>query len=95
MVALRRGRVRDPADRDVIEGYKLAPWHPCQACQSTGDRTKEAIKAIYDKEIRKWKEALEVYRRNYALWRSALRKLTKEEKDALEAFGVHIRRVKT
>lgn len=80
------GRIRDPADREA------APWHHCPSCKGSGIGTKEAIKAIYDEAVAKYKAAIQEYRRNYALWRSVLRKTTREEKDALEAFGIRIKR---
>lgn len=82
------GRVRDPADRDPVEGYKLAPWHKCSLCKGTGKGTKEAIKAIYDKAVADYRAARDKFDRLTKARRQALKKLTKEEKQAIAWLGV-------
>lgn len=86
------GRVRDPADRDPVEGYKLAPWYKCEACQGKGQTCKETFKAFYDEEVRKYKVALADYREGYKHWRKALSKLNRQERQALQSFGIPTRK---
>ncbi len=86
------GRVRD-ALRSVgltVNGFTFAKKDDkCKGCQGTGNGTKEAIKAIYDKEVEKYRVAAIKYARAIAAKAKALKKLTKEEKQAIEWLGVN------
>lgn len=52
-----RGKVRNPAERDDYEGYKLAGWYPCTACGASGEAGEFIYKAKYQQLISEWKEA--------------------------------------
>lgn len=70
-------------DCDVIEGYKLAPRHKCGACGGNGVGTKEAVKALYDAAVAKFRDALAAWKESQKHRKSGLAKLTKAEKEAL------------
>jgi len=78
-----RGWYHNPDDRDPIEGYKLAPAHKCQACAGTGRGTKEAVKAIYDEIVAKFRADLTAWKEAEGHRKSGLSKLTQEEKNSL------------
>ena len=78
-----RGWYYDPADRDVVEGYKLAPRYHCKACAGTGRGTKEAVKAIYDEIVAKFRADLAAWKEAKEHRKSGLSKLTQEEKSSL------------
>lgn len=78
-----RGWYHDPTDRCPVEGYKLAPTYKCQACAGTGRGTKEAVKAIYDEIVAKFRAELAGWQITQALRKTGLSKLTQDEKKAL------------
>lgn len=57
-----RGHVRDPKDRDLIEGYKLAPWYDCKSCNGTGRGTKKELMDYYRERLADWKERMKRYK---------------------------------
>jgi hypothetical protein len=69
-------------DRDIIEGYKLAPRHRCSHCKD-GEGTKEAVRQAYNAAIEAWKEKLARYLQDEAIWKAAVRKLTIQERKVL------------
>jgi hypothetical protein len=79
-------------DRDVIEGYKLAPVHTCLACDGNGYIDKNDwkyegfvayVNALKNKEKNE-REAREKREADHAkLVNSAKKKLTKDDMDAL------------
>ena len=80
---LGRGWVYREEDRDIIEGYKLAPRYPCSCCNGTGRNSREVVRAAYKVEIEGWRKRAESWDRQEALRKNAIAKLTKEEKQAL------------
>lgn len=78
-----RGWYYDPADRDVIEGYKLAPRHKCGNCQGTGKGTKEAVKDLYDGIVADFRAKFAAWKEAEGRRKTGLRKLTQDEKKAL------------
>lgn len=78
-----KGRYRKEEDRDVIEGYKLAPWYKCQACNNTGRGPKEPLVAEYKAAIAKWRKELAEWKVANKKRKSALAKLTKEDRKVL------------
>jgi hypothetical protein len=51
-----RGQVRREEDYDSMEGWKLAPWYKCTACNGTGEGTREAIRGAWRKALWEWHE---------------------------------------
>ncbi len=85
------GRARNASRRVglTVNGFTFAKKDDrCKACQGTGNGTKEAIKAIYDEEVNKYKVATDKFNRAIAARREALKKLTKEERLALAWLGI-------
>jgi RecJ-like exonuclease len=78
-----RGKVRHEEDRDIIEGYKLAPWHTCAHCNGTGRWLKAQVKVIYQKIVQEFRAKLACWKEQDGLRKSAFKKLTKEEVKAL------------
>jgi DnaJ-class molecular chaperone len=78
-----KGKVRHEEDRDVIEGYKLAPWHTCTHCNGTGRWLKAQVKEVYSRIVREFRAKLAHWKEQEALRKSAFQKLTKEEVAAL------------
>ena len=78
-----RGRYRKEEDRDIIEGFKLAPWYTCEACKGTGRGPKEEVQAILRQIIYRFRAALAAWKVQDRLCKSGLRKLTKDERKAL------------
>ena len=74
-----KGKVRHEEDRDVIEGYKLAPWHVCTHCNGTGRWLKAQVQEVYRKIVREFQDKLARWKEQEALRKSAFKKLTKEE----------------
>lgn len=84
------GRVLVPTDGVEltlsINGQKL-PKEKCKTCGGKGEGTKEAVKALYDEEIRKYRAALTDYQETTKVWRKAIAKLSREERRAIQRFG--------
>jgi hypothetical protein len=78
-----KGRYHKEEDRDVIEGYKLAPNYKCTACKQTGRGEKEPLVREYKATIEKWRKDLAVWKIKNAAKQKALAKLTKADKEAL------------
>lgn len=87
------GRVLLAANRVElsVNGQRL-PKETCEACGGSGEGTKETVKAFYDKEVREYRVALADYREGYKHWREALAKLTRKEKQAIQRFGLPVRK---
>lgn len=52
-----RGYTYRPEDRDVVEGYKLAPAYTCKTCNGKKSCTRKKFKKdYYDPAIYKWKD---------------------------------------
>lgn len=81
------GSVRDPnAYNDPVEGYKMADRVDCYHCRGTGESDEKTWKAIYKEEKTKFALKLKNKRETEALRKSALKKLTPEEKRALNLY---------
>jgi len=51
------GQVCRWEDRDVIEGFKLAPRYTCDSCGGSGETTVAYYKTAYKAEMAKYKQA--------------------------------------
>lgn len=78
-----RGYYYKPEDRCPVEGFKDAPRYRCEACNGTGEGSKEAVRAAYQKWLADYKVKLAEWRRVDKIRRGALKKLTREEKKVL------------
>jgi hypothetical protein len=67
---------------DCYEGRNT--YGKCPVCKGEGEGHRQACKARYDEIIRSWKEKLAHYREVLVHWKSAQKKLTSQEKEALE-----------
>jgi RecJ-like exonuclease len=79
------GKVHNEKDRDVVEGYKMAPLYTCMFCGGKGTATKEYWRAIYRIKMNKWREECKEYDHAKKLIKSAKSKLTPEE---IKALGI-------
>lgn len=75
------GKVRDPAERCPIEGYKMADWYTCTSCGGSGETNKEHIQQIYKVHQNKYQEKKAEYERDLALYQSICKKLNSDEID--------------
>lgn len=77
------GRVYRFEDRDVIEGYKLAPTYSCGDCGGSGRTTRADVKAFYDIAIVLWREDRDEEVRRRAALKKAQALLTPDEMELL------------
>lgn len=68
--------------------YEMRPeYEPCPACEKCpGVGTRKACIEAYSEAIREWVRQVEAYKAHRALVKSALAKLTPEEKQALNIY---------
>lgn len=81
------GTIYDPKSRpDVIEGNKMRPLIPCSACIGSGSGLGKLSdwKDDYTKVMNNWKIRNNSEKEKLRLQKNALRKLTPEERYALE-----------
>ena len=78
--------IADYEHPDPVEGYKMADRVTCPSCGGTRYTTEEDYRAFFKAEQAKYREQEKETKRINALRKQALKKLTKEERDAL---GVH------
>jgi hypothetical protein len=57
-----KGKIRHPQDRDVVEGYKGAPWHPCGKCNGSGTLHPSEYAPLIEQEVEKYNTAMTIYR---------------------------------
>lgn len=74
-----RGRYQNSEDRDPYEGYKLAPWYICEACQGTGEGPRKPVYQEYKNEIDRWKAAVKETLKVRVIIDGIRKKLTPEE----------------
>lgn len=79
------GRYRKDEDRDPIEGWKCAPTYRCEACNATGNGSKEHWAGEFKTLMDHFKNRLEDWIRVDRLIRSARKKLTPDER---AVFGI-------
>lgn len=77
------GGYHKPEDRDCYEGYKMAPWYKCAACEGTGEGPKAKIVALYKEYMAKYRAELAAWKAKDRLRKAALKKLTTKEREAL------------
>jgi hypothetical protein len=84
-----RGWIYDPNDEpDVVEGYKHVNHLKCPVCNGTRFGPAKLVIAQYRETINRWKKELAEYNKLLLLKKSALAKLSKDERDALSKLGV-------
>lgn len=77
---LGSGRIKDHSQRDVIEGLKLADWIPCPKCGGSGTIPREEVIKNYKEDtVDRYREAMIRYKKDIAMYKSIVSKLTKEE----------------
>lgn len=74
-----QGKVRDPKDRDVVEGYKGAPWYKCTHCNGSGRGHKDDYEKMVEKSDRVYAEECNKYSKLNERFQSIKTKLTEEE----------------
>jgi len=76
------GRVYDPrSPKCVIEGSKMRDRIDCPLCEGSGIGIREMYKSFYIEIMDEYKAKLEKYTREIALYKSVVKKLSKEEKE--------------
>lgn len=81
------GSIRDPkAFNDPVEGYKMADHITCLSCRGTGESDEKTWRAFYKEEKANYALHVKKKREQDALRKSALKKLTPEEKKALNIY---------
>ena len=66
-------------DRDIIEGYKLAPLYTCKSCSGSGRGPKEMFKAYYDAEKQKIKAQQQKFDKDLDSFMEAIQVLSPEQ----------------
>lgn len=83
------GIIWDPNDPpDPIEGNKLRNRIKCPTCKGSRTGTRQTVMAAYKEQIRRYEKNLAEWNRLTAARASALKKLSKEEIEALDRMGV-------
>lgn len=70
-------------DHDPVEGFKLAPRYTCQKCGGSGRGTRKELKALYDEWRANYNAKVAEWERVEAIRRTAIAKLTPEERQVL------------
>ena len=84
-----QGRIDDPADPPCpVEGYKHVRRINCPACRASGKGTKEACRQAYWKSVEAYRQEKDEYDHLVRLRREAIKRLTKEQSDALRELGL-------
>ncbi len=84
------GYYYNSSDRDVIEGYKLAPRYKCKMCDETGILTKAAYMRVKGENFKvsmaRYKKKLAEYNKKKKVALGALKKLTRLEINYLKTY---------
>ena len=84
-----RGRLYDPADHDVYEGYKMASRHvKCGNCAGAGDIGQTRWRAWYHAEMQAWKRDVRVWEEHKQKAEQAIAKLNTAELYALKVWRI-------
>lgn len=73
------GRVHDPADRDPVEGYKLAPLYKCKKCDGSGYGTEDEYWKLYQTIVEQNKIEIQRLERDNKTLTSLLKKINPAE----------------
>lgn len=70
------GKVRNSAERDPIEGYKMANWYSCENCDGEGYLSEEESRKLFDVYVVLWMATCEDRQKYNDLARKINAKLT-------------------
>jgi len=83
------GEIDDPTDPPCpVEGYRNVRRLQCVECRGSGKGTKEACRQAYQEALEAYRQEKDEYDRLTRLRREVLRRLTKDEIEALRELGV-------
>ncbi len=77
------GYVCKEEDRDVIEGYKLAPRYKCPSCQGRGVMGRPELKKHYNEYTDKYDQELFQWQETLKLLKTAFKLLSDEQLTAI------------
>ncbi len=79
-----RGGYRDVKDLCPIEGYKMAPFYKCRACDGSCVGSKAAFVEYYRKKIAEYVGELAIYRQKLSRFQELKKQLSKEDLEILQ-----------